>query len=285
MREIYYILKMEFEQRKRIPKNEDKYNLDNLKKAREFSKRFLEEMDDLVRSIVLFGSNSSKISKKSSDIDVMVVLDNVSVYVSDELREAYRIITEKITSDISDNFHIMTVNLSDLWDMARKGDPVLINILRTGMPLFDRDLIEPMQYLLEIGKIRPTREAIINYAHRSHTLRSESEYHIHEAFLDIYYSIVDSLHAALMCEGVTPPSPSEMPRLFKRTFSKNGDLLEFESLIKESYKVAKDIEHKRNLNKLTGSYYDDFNKRAAEFVKRVNNYTSEKLKNSDMFDL
>jgi predicted nucleotidyltransferase len=79
---------MDFEQKKRTTNNEGNYNLENLKIAREFSKEMLIEMKDFVRSIVLFGSNSKNTTNKNSDIDIMVVLDNVSVYVSPEMREA-----------------------------------------------------------------------------------------------------------------------------------------------------------------------------------------------------
>ena len=132
---------MDFEQKKRNSLNEEQYHIENLKCAREFSKGLLEEMNELVRSIVLFGSNTHDTLDKNSDIDIMVVLNNVTVYVSPELREAYTIILEKLSQKISPKLHIMTVNLSDLWDMARKGDPVLTNILRYGHALFDSCLL------------------------------------------------------------------------------------------------------------------------------------------------
>lgn len=275
---------MDFTQQKKVPKNEENYHVESIRKVREFSKQFLDEMGELVRSIVLFGSNSTHSSNKSSDIDVMIVLDNVSVYVSDELKEAYRIITEKISSQISENFHLMTVNLTDFWDMSRKGDPILINILRYGTPIFDRDLVEPMQYLLEIGKIRPTRESVSNYKYRSQTLFKESSYHLDEALMDLYYSIVDAVHASLMTQGITPPSPKEMPELFKKTFKHNSKLQEFVPVIKEFYSLEKAIEHKKQ-GKISGAYYDEMRQKAEKLLKTVNEFTAQELKKKDIFEL
>ena len=275
---------MDFKQQKKVPKNEERYHFENLQKAREFSKQFLDEMGELVRSIVIFGSNANATSKKDSDIDIMIVLDNVSVYVSEELREAYRIITEKITSQISDKFHLMTINLTDFWDMSRKGDPILINVLRYGMPLFDRDLVEPMQYLLEIGKIRPTRESVSNYKTRSQTLFNETTYHLQEALLDLYYSVVDAVHASLMSQGVTPPSPKEMPELFSNTFKNSKSLLDLAPLIEEFYEMEKSIEHKE-AGRISGKYFDEMKKKADKIIKKLNNYTTKQLDKKDIFEL
>ena len=136
---------MDFQQKKRVSSREQNYHIENLRIARGFSKDLILEMKELVRSIVIFGSNTHDTLKKDSDIDIMIILDNISVFVSDELREAYKIITNSLCNRYSSKIHLMTVNLSDFWDMARKGDPVFINILRFGMPIFDRDLVEPMQ--------------------------------------------------------------------------------------------------------------------------------------------
>ncbi len=275
---------MDFTQQKKVPKNESLYPLENISKVREFSKEFLDEMGELVRSIVLFGSNATKTSHEKSDIDVLIILDNVGVYVSDELREAYRIITEKITSNISDNFHLMTVNLSDFWDMSRRGDPVLINILRTGMPIFDRDLFEPMQYLLEIGKVRPTREAATNYLCRSENLLVESSNHIKEGLLDLYYGVVDSVHAALMSQGIAPPSPKDMPNLFKKTFKENAQLMKYSSTIKEFYSLEKSLEH-GSKKSITGEYFDEMSNKAKELISTLNTFTKKEIQKKDIFEL
>ncbi len=260
------------------------YHIENLRAAREFSKILLKEMNELVRSIMLFGSNNYISANKNSDIDLMIVLDNVSVFVTDELREAYRIITKNIANNISDKFHIMTVNLSDLWDMARKGDPVLINILRYGTPLFDRDLLEPMQYLLEIGKIKPTREAVYNYSARAQTLFDETDFHLREAIQNLYYSVVDIVHASLIVKKIIPPSPKDMPSIFKETFKDDKKLMKQYEVIEELYLLVKELEYgKKKIIK--GAEYDILKNKVKILIEILKNFIDNKLINIDNEEL
>lgn len=275
---------MDFEQRAKKNENEFNYHFENLKIAREFSKELILEMKELVRSIVLFGSNNNDTLNKDSDIDLMIVLDNVSVHVGEELREAYQIIVKKIASKFEkDKLHVMSMNLSDLWDMARKGDPVLINILRSGLSLFDRDLIEPMQYLLEIGKIKPTREAANNYISRSQTLMKETNKHLQNSILDMYYSVIDIVHATLITQKITPASPKEMAQIFKETF-KGKPQEKYSSEIDEFYKLAKDIEHSR-VEIIDGKLYDKYHKKAIKLIEELSKFAKDEIKKKDIFDL
>lgn len=273
---------MDFEQKKKIKDNQLNYHIENLKITREFSKSLILELKDLVRSIVLFGSNTQDTLNKDSDIDVMVVLDNVSVFVSSELKEAYNIIISKISSKYPDKFHILTMNLSDLWDNSRKGDPVLINILRYGVPLFDRDLVEPLQYLLEIGKIRPSRESAYNYISRSETLFDETNKHLENAILDLYYSVLDIVHATLMTHKIMPPSPKDMPKIFEKEF-KNTKLEKYSKNIQELYKIAKDIEHNK-LKDIDGKLFDKYKKISKTIISDLKHYSKSKIDKYDIFE-
>jgi len=275
---------MDFEQKKIINNNQKNYHIENLKITREFSKKLLKETDELVRSIVIFGSNNNNTLKKNSDIDIMVVLDNVSVFVSDELREAYRIITSKLINETSDKIHLMSVNLTDLWDMARKGDPIFINILRHGVAIFDRDLIEPMQYLLEIGKIRPTKEAINNYMARSETLFDEVDKKIQEGIFDLYYSLSDMIHSTLMIHKITPPSPKDMPKIFEDEFKDNKKISSFSKDFENLYKLVKEIEYGTK-SKIKGVEFDKIKSKVENIIKTLKKYNNDKMLKMDSFDL
>jgi len=274
---------MDFKQEKKTKNNEVNYHIENLKVARDFSKKLILEFKSLVKSIVLFGSNTHDTLNKDSDIDLMIVLDNVSVFVTDELREAYKIIVNNIGGDANSKLHIMTVNFSDFWDMSRKGDPVLVNILRFGLPIYDTNLVEPMQYLLETGRIKPSRETVHNYMARSNTLLEETNKHLHEAVLDLYYAIVDIVHATLMIEGENPPSPKEMPKIFKKVFNKKP-LGKYSVVINEFYKTAKSIEHggAKNVN---GKKYDELHKKATKMISDLTKYNKKKISKKDIFEL
>lgn len=272
---------MDFPQEKRKKtSHEHQYHIENLHLARAFSKELIFEMKELVRSVVLFGSSSSDTTKKESDIDILVILDNVSVFVTPELRESYNIITQRLSKEYAqDKVHLMTLNLSDFWDLSRKGDPLLISILRTGQILFDRDLVDPMQYLLEIGKIRPSKETVINYLVRSENLYEEHKNHLYEAVLDLYYAVVDSAHALLMSKQIMPEGPKHIPELFEKHFE-SSKLKKHLPLLQELYNLAKDIEHK-NLDSFKGSNYDKLEKRVQKLLQEFSVETRENLQRKE----
>lgn len=274
---------MDFKQDKQEVKNEQNYHIENLRIVRAFSKELIVEMKDLIKSIVLFGSNTKNTQNKDSDIDLMIVLDNVSVFVTPELREAYKIILDKLIRENSSKLHVMTVNFSDCFDMARKGDPVLINVLRYGISIFDNNLIEPLQYLLEIGKIRPTKEAVYNYMSRANTLLDETKNHLNLAVLDLYYAVVDIVHSAIITQKKVPPSPKDMPKIFEEIFSKKC-YKKYSDYIRELYDVAKKIEHNAD-NKITGVYYDDLKSKTSKLVSFLNKFNHEQLEKKDLFEL
>jgi len=274
---------MDFKQQIKKHQNEEKYHIQNLKITREFSRKLIKEMGELVRSIVIFGSNTTDTLNKDSDIDLLIVLNNVTVFVTEELKEAYRIITNKLNIDIANNkIHIMTLNLSDLWDMSRKGDPVLTNILRDGTPLFDRDLIMPLQYLLEIGRIRPTKEAIYNYKARAETLLEETSKHMQNSLLDLYYSTIDMAHATLMTIKITPSSPKEIPEIFQKEFKKTP-LEKYGIQIKEIYELFKKVE--KNKIQITGKEIDKYTKQTTKLIKDLNKFIKKELNSENNFDL
>ena len=275
---------MDFIQKDKLPKNEKNYRQENIRICREFSKEIIEELTTLVKSIVLFGSNSTNTQTKESDIDVLIILDNISVFVSDELRESYKIITNQINQKVAKGkIHLLTINLSDFYDMSRKADPILVNILRFGIPIFDTDLFETHQYLLEIGRIKPTIESINNYKARANTLLDETKRHLENSILDLYYSVVDIVHSSLMVRKIISPSPKEMPKIFKDTFKKNKEIYELYPIIKEIYEKAKEIEHKRLDAKVSGKLYDKLNAKTKKIVLVLNKFIENEMSKRDMF--
>ena len=276
---------MDFKQPEKKTRNEERFHYENLKIVRTFTKNLIDEMTTLVKAVVLFGSNAkTQTAKKDSDLDLMIVLDNINTYVTPELREAYKVIVAKLLKEIGNNkVHLMTVNFSDYWDMARKGDPIMINVLRSGVVVFDTNIVEPMQYLLELGKIKPTRETVYNYQSRAETLLAETEKHIEEAVMDLYYAVVDIVHSTLIVNSIIPPSPKDMPEIFKNKF-KGTKLSKYSKTIEKLYKVSKDLEHKK-ISKFNGELYDKLREETSELIEKLKEYNLKELKKKDIFEL
>ena len=152
-----------------IPKREvhqHKLNLDDAKLVRKLSSDLTKELGEFLKCCVLFGSSTGE-PQHEHDIDVLLVIDDLTRVVTPSVVEAYRIIVERVGAEISKRFHINTLKISTLWEQARQGDPVLMNMLRDGVVFYDVGVFEPLQVLLQEGKIRPSRESVNNYAARA----------------------------------------------------------------------------------------------------------------------
>ena len=113
--------------------------------AYEFSKKIYEEMKDLIKATVLFGSSARKTTSQG-DIDVLVIIDDLTVRLTPELTEAYTLITEKLITEISPMLHITTLKLTAFWEYVRAGDPIIINMLREGIALLDTGFLSQYNF-------------------------------------------------------------------------------------------------------------------------------------------
>lgn len=174
--------------------------------AYRFAASVAKELDKLCRAIVLFGSaaaphDHTHPTNRPGDIDILIIVDDVSVQLTNEVITAYRLIVEKAVQDTSKRIHVTTVNFTAFWEYMRVADPVMVNVLRSGEALLDTGFFEPMQHLLREGRIRPTNEAIWAYYLRAPVTLQNSQWHVMQAAMDLYWACIDAAHAALMAGG------------------------------------------------------------------------------------
>ncbi|MFH1637756.1 MAG: hypothetical protein ABIB71_05010 [Candidatus Woesearchaeota archaeon] len=106
--------------------------------------------------------------EKSNDIDVYVIVDDTDVkrLSRAELKDKLRAIilgmgaeAARITG-VKKQFHVQTYILTDFWDNIKDANPVIFTLLRDGVPLYDRGVFMPWKILLQMGRIKPSPEAI-----------------------------------------------------------------------------------------------------------------------------
>ncbi|PIN73710.1 hypothetical protein COV20_05815 [Candidatus Woesearchaeota archaeon CG10_big_fil_rev_8_21_14_0_10_45_16] len=260
---------MEFKVEKRIYRNLDKYPTDDLKLAKRFATALQKELEDFLMGVVVFGSSARRTSDEHSDIDVMVITDDASYIVNEALIEGYRLIIEKLMQEISPRFHITSITFTSFWEQVKAGDPIMINILRDGVPLYDLGFFDPMQRLLQSGRIRPSEESIWHYFGRSPRTLLNSRWHVLQATLDLYWAVIDAAHAALMRANQIPPTPEHVAELLDKVYVKKR-LMEkkYVDTMEKFYRLSKDITH-RKISEVTGKEYDALFKEADDFVKRM----------------
>ncbi|NQV08251.1 hypothetical protein HQ529_00175 [Candidatus Woesearchaeota archaeon] len=262
---------MEFKIKKKVNPNIKLYKKEELDIAYEFSKRLYKEFGTFLKAVVLFGSTARRKSK-TNDIDIMVVVDDITTYLGSDIVETYRIITEKIVADVSIRIHVTSIKFTSFWQYIRAADPIGINILRDGVALIDTGFFTPMQVLLFQGRIRPTYESIWTYFERAPRTLDNAKWHIMQATLDLYWAVIDSAHAALMRVGEIPPSPNHVAEMIDSKLVKENHIQRrYSTIMSDFYTLSKKITH-REIKEVKGKDFDKYFKDAEEFVNEMKKF-------------
>ncbi len=195
--------------------------IDEREIAMDFAAKVYKKYDKMIKSIVMFGSSAKKTANPDSDIDVVIIIDDVSIKWDEELIGWYRGELGKLIqkNPYMKSLHINTVKLSTWWADLIKGDPTVINVIRYGDPLIDfGGFFSPLKILLKQGQIKSTPEAIYTLLQRAPTHMLRTKTAILSAVDGLYWAMVDSAHAALIAAGETPPSPEDIAEYLKLTF-------------------------------------------------------------------
>ncbi|MEM0230608.1 MAG: nucleotidyltransferase domain-containing protein [Candidatus Woesearchaeota archaeon] len=267
---------MEFKIEHKKKANEELYSKDELDIAYSFAKNIYKEFGTILKAIVLFGSTARGTAKKDGDIDILLIVDDITINLTPEMVEAYRIITEKTVINTSNRIHVTTLKFTSFWDYVRAGDPIAINILRDGVALMDSGFFEPLQVLLKTGRIRPTPEAIYTYYGRAPRNLFSAKGHLLSATLDLYWAVIDSAHAALMHLGEIPASPEHVPELMERAMvSKRLLDRRYVETMRKFYNISKGIA-RREIKEISGVEFEKYLKEASDFVAQMKRIMEKK---------
>jgi predicted nucleotidyltransferase/uncharacterized protein (UPF0332 family) len=271
---------MKFKIEKKHHSNISKYRQADLKVANAFSQEVIKELKDYIKAIILFGSTveaDKPIIPGETDIDILIIVDDLSIRITPEFIEAYRIIVEKIAIKHSKRLHISTLKFTNFWEYMRVGDPIGLNMLRSGLPLYDLGFFEPIQALLKSGKIRPSQESVWTYFAKAPSTLQNSRWHLLQATLDLYWGVIDSAHAALMAVGEMPPSPAHVADLLDKALAKKRLIKKkYVETMEKFYKLSKMIVH-RQIQEIKGEQYELYYKEAEEFIEEMRQLIEKKL--------
>ena len=237
--------------------------------ASDFAMKVYGKFDQMIKSVVLFGSSAKKVAVPDSDIDVIIIIDDVSVRWDAELIAWYR---EELGNLIQTNpyqksLHINTVKLTTWWDDLMRGDPVVINILRYGDALIDfGGFFNPLRVLLKEGKIRSTPESIYTLLQRAPGHMTRAKQSMLAVVDGLYWTMVDAAHAALIAANVMPSSPENIPEVLTAAFVETKRLnKKYVKYYDEVHSVAKEIVHGR-LTSIRGEELDKWFEMADDFL-------------------
>jgi uncharacterized protein (UPF0332 family) len=214
-----------------------------------------------------------------NDIDVAIVIDDTDVKKMSrfELRDKLRAIIINMGFDASQltgvkaQFHIQTYILTDFWESVKDANPVIFTMLRDGVPLFDRGVFMPWKLLLQMGRIKPSPEAIdMNMEVGDKLIERTKQKLLSVVGEDLFYAVMNPTQAALMLYGIPPPTPKEAVKLMEEIYVNKEKLLEkkYVIILETIRKTFKDIEH-GELKEVSGKDIDKLLKDCKDYLERI----------------
>jgi uncharacterized protein (UPF0332 family)/predicted nucleotidyltransferase len=245
----------------------------------------LKKFEKYIVSYVLAGSLVQGKATPTSDIDVFIVIDDTDVkkMTRAELKDKLRAIIIGMGIDagkmtgIENKINIQVYILTDFWEGIKEANPIFFTFLRDGIPFYDRGIFMPWKLLLQMGRIKPSPEAIDMFMSTGDQLLERIKYKIKEIGMeDTFYAILTPSQAALMMYGIPPPTPKETPEVMRDIFVNKEKLLEDEyiDILERNIKVRKELEHGTKKD-LTGAEVDKLITDAEKYLKRLNQLFKE----------
>ncbi len=238
---------------------------------RQFTKDVLKKYGPIIRSIVLFGSTARGESRMESDIDVFVIIDDTKGKISPSFKSKIENDLDVIAKKCNKNLSVQQPYLlTEFWAMVRDGHPIVFNFIREGVPVFDKDIFLPIKRLLQMGEIRPSKEAVEKYIERGpKRIKRVENAKIYMVVEDCYYAMLESAQAVMMFLGRVPPRPSDAPNILRKTlvemkFITDADVNVLEDIID----IRKGVEHKK-IKKMSGHDVDEWIRKTRAFVKKM----------------
>ncbi len=236
--------------------------------AYKFAKQVFERYPKVMKTIVLFGSYSKGKETENSDVDIMIVMDDVLNVLDEKTQALIFSDVDKFVKESEVKLHINFVTLTAFWRGVIAADPVSVNVLKYGVPLIDTGYFEPLQALLNMGEIKPTEESIYASLTRSELYINSAKVRLTGVVTDIYWSIVNSAQAALMRQGEIPPSPEVVPEMLEKLEKRNMIKKQLLDDFIEIFELGKKIFHGEKVD-IDGEKAQEIIIKGAEFNSKM----------------
>lgn len=242
-------------------------------------KMCLAKFERYVVSYVIAGSLVRGTAKKTSDVDVYLVIDDTDVKRMPryELKEKLRAIIWGYAIEageqagVRNKLNVQVYILTEFWEAVKDAHPVIFTFIRDGVPLYDRGAFMPWKLLLKMGKIKPSPEAIDLFMSLGEKVTENVKRKLNDIVLeDIWWGIITPSQAVLMLYGLAPPTPRETVTLMREILVKKEKLLEekYVKILEKIVDLYKKYEHTTKLT-ITGKDIDEMLKEVSEYMERL----------------
>ena len=248
-----------------------------MESAQEFSDKLVDKLGDKVKVVAVWGSVAKGEHGHDSDIDTLVVLDDTKLE-RDVPDDAKKKIRKKVTDLAKETDDRITIQyfpfLTDFWDSLRKGEPLAIEAVRNGEPVYDTGIFMPAKRLLQRGRISGTQESVRKrlkvgargYKKAEQQMKSSTPHKLEQA-------MASAGQAPIMLAGKQPPGKEKVPGTLEDMFV--DDMLE-----QEYVDMAEDIYEfgdmgEKNPEEVTGEMIDEHLEKTDKFIRRMHELVSQ----------
>ena len=238
----------------------------------------LRKFEKYVASYVIGGSLVRGVAGKDSDVDTFVVIDDTDVkrmsgvelleklrgIIYDYIREANAL------AGVKNILNVQVYLLTDFWQSVKDATPVMFTFIRDGVPLYDRGTFLPWKRLLQMGKIKPSPEAVDMFMKSGDQTDTLVKRRLMDAMVDIYWGVLTPTQALMMLAGQAPPEPKIVVSEVKKILVDKEKLMSKKEIdfFGKIVGMYKDYEHAK-LNEISGKEIDELRKQSDEYIKKM----------------
>ncbi len=234
-------------------------------KVVKFTNEIRKQYGEIVKSVLIFGSAAKGTMVKGSDADVWVILDDTATKSSEGL--------EKINTQLYliahalKDLHIQTTTLTEFWNWMKIGSPELVNFLRYGLTIYDTGFIKPVQRMLQMGLIPPSKETISLKTRVAEARYKKIELDIKSMVFDLRYTATDIIQSVVMHYYKKQPDQKAIPKFLERLVKEKKLEPRYINKFKELDTLWKDVDHKK-IKKVSTKHLERALQLAKEIIDR-----------------
>ena len=256
----------------KLAKAKEKSRNRRFEKVEEFSDKLRDKLGDKVKCVAVYGSVPEGRHTHESDIDTFVVLDDTKLEddVPSEAKDKIRKKVTKLAKETDDRITIQYfLFLTEFWDAIRKGEPLIIGVLRKGEAVYDVGVFMPAKRMLERGKITSSQEAVkkrlkmaaVGYKKAERNFKQSLPHKLEQA-------MANAGQAPIMFIGETPPNKEDVGEKLRDLFVENDTLEEEYVEIAEKLHDFNDIAEKHP-EKVTAEMVEEHLEMTDDFIRRM----------------
>lgn len=272
------VLNIAMSSKDKMKKMREKSKKRRIEKAEEFSEKLEEKLGDKLKVVAVWGSVPKGEHGVESDIDTLVILDDTKLQ-KDVPKDARKKIRKKVNQAAKETDERITLQyfpfLTEFWDSLRKGEPLAIEAVRNGEPVYDTGLFMPAKRLLERGKIKATRETVKKRLKMAAAGYKKAENNLKQSLPHKLEQVMANAgQAPIMLVGKNPPAKENVPETLEEMFVEE-EMLEqkYIEMAQELYDFGKKGE--KNSDEVTGEEVDEHLEKADDFVRRMHKLVSQ----------